>query len=68
MDDDDDDEGAVSSNRLGIEKEIGERLLKVQNRINGSAKDISAALQINSRGNSAAGVDRGVNKNVRTKD
>ncbi|KHN03357.1 hypothetical protein glysoja_004383 [Glycine soja] len=67
VDDDDDDEGAVSSNRLGIEKEIGERLLKVQNRINGSAKDISAALQINSRGNSAAGVDRGVNKNVKNK-
>ncbi|KAG5011123.1 hypothetical protein AAZX31_07G229200 [Glycine max] len=60
----DDDEGAVSGNRLGIEKEIGERLLRLQNRINGSAKDISAGLQINIRGNSAAGVDRGVNKDV----
>ncbi|RDY04666.1 hypothetical protein CR513_11592, partial [Mucuna pruriens] len=59
-----DDEGTVSSHRLGIEKEIGARLLKLQNRINGSAKDISAALQINTRGNSAAGMDRGVNKNV----
>ncbi|TKY54154.1 hypothetical protein E2542_SST18560 [Spatholobus suberectus] len=59
-----DDEGAVSSQRLGIEKEIGERLLKLQNRINGSSKDISAALRINTRGNSVAGVDTGVNKNV----
>ncbi|KAK7387908.1 hypothetical protein VNO78_22706 [Psophocarpus tetragonolobus] len=56
----DDDEGAVSINRLGIEKEIGEQLLKLQNKINGSAKDISAALQSNSR----AEVDRDVNKNV----
>ncbi|XP_020225964.1 uncharacterized protein LOC109807762 isoform X2 [Cajanus cajan] len=61
-----DDEGALSgNNRLGIEKEIGERLLKLQNRINGSTKDISAALQqINTRRNPAAGVDRGVIKNV----
>lgn len=45
-----DDENAVS-------KEIGARLLKLQNRII-SNKDSSAALNINARGNSAAGVGR----------
>lgn len=57
-----DGEGDVS--RFGIEKEIGERLLKLQNRINGTSKDISTALKINTRGNSAAGVDKAVSKNV----
>ncbi|KAL2339031.1 hypothetical protein Fmac_013477 [Flemingia macrophylla] len=62
-----DDEGATSGhNRLGIEKVIGERLLNLQNRINDSTKDISAALQqINTRRSSAAGVDKGVSKIMR---
>ncbi|KAK7363577.1 hypothetical protein VNO77_05724 [Canavalia gladiata] len=58
-----DDESAVSSHKLGIEKEIGARLSKLQNRIN-SNKDSSAAFRINTRGNSAGGVERDVNKNV----
>ncbi|XP_027331294.1 uncharacterized protein LOC113846823 isoform X2 [Abrus precatorius] len=57
------DESALSSHRLDIEKEIGARLLKMQNRINCN-NDSAAALQINARGNSAAGVARDVNKNV----
>jgi hypothetical protein len=44
----------------GIEKEIGERLLKLKNRIK-SNKDSSAALRLNGRGNSAGGGDMSVN-------
>ncbi|KAJ1395217.1 hypothetical protein SESBI_33588 [Sesbania bispinosa] len=58
-----DDESDVSSRKLGIEKEIGARLLKLQNRIN-SNNDSSAALRVNAHGNSAAGVARDGNKNV----
>ena len=62
----DDDVSSVSSPKVGIEREIGARLMKLQNRIN-SNKDSSAALQISSLGNSAksAGeVARDDNKNV----
>ncbi|MCI10431.1 myb-like protein X-like, partial [Trifolium medium] len=48
----DDDESVVSSAKLGIEKEIVERLLKLKNRIN-SKKDGSSAMRLNGRGNSA---------------
>ncbi|KAE9602160.1 hypothetical protein Lal_00049946 [Lupinus albus] len=63
-----DDETPLSSNhRLGIEREIGARLSKLQDRINNDG-DKSAALQIiNNLGSSvkyAAGVARGANKNV----
>ncbi|CAJ1941010.1 unnamed protein product [Sphenostylis stenocarpa] len=61
-----DDEGAVSSHRVDIEKEIGKRLSNLQNRINRTnarAKEISEALQMNAHEISAAGVDRGVNVN-----
>ncbi|XP_061349194.1 uncharacterized protein LOC133294525 [Gastrolobium bilobum] len=58
-----DDESTVSSHRLDIEREIGARLLKLQNSVN-SNMDSSAALKINTLGNSAAGVARDDNKNV----
>jgi hypothetical protein len=50
----DDDEGLVSSGKLGIEKEIVERLLKLKNRIN-SKKDGVSAMRLNGRGNSGGG-------------
>ncbi|KAF7837820.1 uncharacterized protein G2W53_006302 [Senna tora] len=40
-----DDDSAVSDHRLGIEKEIGDRLLKLQDKMN-SDKDKSAFLQV----------------------
>jgi hypothetical protein len=51
---DDDDEGLVSSAKLGIEKEIVDRLLKLKNRIN-SKKDGVSAMRLNGRGNSGGG-------------
>ncbi|CAJ2653914.1 unnamed protein product [Trifolium pratense] len=57
----DDDESVVSSAKLGIEKEIVERLLKLKNRIN-SKKDGSAAMRLNGRGNSAGGGGMNVNQ------
>ncbi|KAK2412057.1 hypothetical protein QL285_047283 [Trifolium repens] len=50
----DDDEGLISSGKLGIEKEIVERLLKLKNRIN-SKKDGVSAMRLNGRGNSGGG-------------
>ncbi|KAK7292268.1 hypothetical protein RIF29_08046 [Crotalaria pallida] len=62
-----DDESPLSSPRLVIEREIGARLSKLQNRIINN-KDSSAALQvINSIGHSvkcAGGVAKDANKNV----
>lgn len=61
-----DDESEVSGHRLGIEKEIGERLLKLQDREN-SDKDKTALLNvINNLGRSvkSSGVVAGDNKNV----
>jgi len=67
----DDNEGDVSSRRDDIEKEISERLIKLQNRlnkINVRAKDVTKALQMDASENSAAGMDRGVNKNMNEGD
>lgn len=47
----------------GIEKEIGERLLKLKNRIK-SNKDSSAALRLNGRGNSDEDGDMSVNQGI----
>ncbi|KOM33504.1 hypothetical protein LR48_Vigan01g306000 [Vigna angularis] len=67
----DDDERAVSSRRDDIEKEISERLINLQNRLNKlnvRANDINKALQTNASENFAAGMDRGVNKNMNEGD
>lgn len=67
----DDDKGAVSSRRDAIEKEISERLFNLLNKINTlnvRTKDITAALQTDASEISAAGMDRGVNKNVNEGD
>ncbi|GAU11165.1 hypothetical protein TSUD_197890 [Trifolium subterraneum] len=57
----DDEEDVVSSAKLGIEKEIVERLLKLKNRIN-SKKDGVSAMPLNGRGNSAGGSGMHVNQ------
>jgi len=67
----DDDKGAVSNRRDAIEKEISERLFNLLNKINTlnvRTKDITAALQTDASEISAAGMDRGVNKNVNEGD
>ncbi|CAL5198890.1 unnamed protein product [Lathyrus oleraceus] len=56
-----DDESGVSSGKLGIEKEVVERLLKLKNKIN-SNKDSSTALRLNGSGNSVRGGGMNVNK------
>ncbi|XP_058758249.1 uncharacterized protein LOC131631471 [Vicia villosa] len=56
-----DDESGASSGKLGIEKEVIERLLKLKSKIN-SNKDSLSALGLNGSGNSAKGGGRNVNK------